>query len=243
MKRNVWPLLKKYFETSEWLAAEDLFMDDLRAFDRNEDFTTKYKDKIKNLPKGKWGKIQMRKDDEDFVHIAHLASGESHTFEAGYFVAFNKDKTGELLTTTEGLLSIKATSGQNKRFIDKFKNKPETEAYILNFIQQYQFTEDEHQVRYNEPQKTAIAFLINKMVEYGAPISEIEKVSNSVLHSQNAYINKENMKLVRLVNRLNRRGEHIGNEIIDQFISLANQYKPEEKTEKAPLSEIIQIFA
>jgi hypothetical protein len=46
-----------------------------------------------------------------------------------------------------------------------------------------------------------------------------------------------------LVNRLNRRGEHVSDEIIKQFISLANQYKPEEKTEKAPLSEIIQIFA
>lgn len=54
---------------------------------------------------------------------------------------------------------------------------------------------------------------------------------------------KENLKLVRLVNRLNRRGEHVSDEIIKQFISLANQYKPEEKTEKAPLSEIIQIFA
>ncbi|MCZ2129182.1 MAG: hypothetical protein LC109_02835, partial [Bacteroidia bacterium] len=60
---------------------------------------------------------------------------------------------------------------------------------------------------------------------------------------QNAYINKENLKLVRLVNRMNRRGEHIGDDVIKQFISLANQYKPEEKTEKAPLNEIIQIFA
>jgi len=68
-------------------------------------------------------------------------------------------------------------------------------------------------------------------------------VSNSILHSQNAYINKENLKLVRLVNRMNRRREHVSDEIIKQFISLANQYKPEEKTEKAPLSEIIQIFA
>jgi len=81
------------------------------------------------------------------------------------------------------------------------------------------------------------------MIEYGYAVSEIDKVGNSVLHSQNAYINKENVKLVRLINRLNRRQEHIGDEIIKQFISLANQYKPEEKTEKAPLSEIIQIFS
>jgi ERCC4-related helicase len=234
---------QKIFETSELLAAEDLFMDDLRAFDRDEIFEASYKEKIKNLPKGKWGKVQMRKEDDDYVHLAHLAAGEEATFEAGYFVAFTKDKIGELLTTTEGLLSIKATSEQNERFADKFKNKPETEAYILDFIQRYQFSEEEHQVRYNQPQQTAIAFLINKMMEYGYAVSEIDKVTNSVLHSQNAYINKENLKLVRLVNRMNRRGEHIGDEVIKQFISLANQYKPEEKTEKAPLNEIIQIFA
>jgi len=234
---------QKIFETSELLAAEDLFMDDLRAFDRNELFTAYYKEQIKNLPKGKWGKLQMRKEEDDFIHLAHLASGEDATFEAGYFVAFSKDKIGELFTTAEGLLSIKATSDQNIRFADKFKSKPEAEAYILDFIQRYQFSEEEHQVRYNQPQQAAIAFLINKMIEYGYPIPEIDKVSNSVLHSQNAYINKENLKLVRLINRMNRRQEHIGDEIIKQFISLANQYKPEEKTEKAPLTEIIQIFA
>jgi len=234
---------QKIFETSELLAAEDLFMDDLRAFDRNPDFNPSYKSQIINLPKGKWGKLQMRKEDDDFIHLAHLAAGEDQDFEAGFFVAFYKDKIGELFSTTEGLLSIKATSEQNERFPDKFKNKPESEAYILDFIERYQFSEDEHLVRYNQPQQAAIAYVINKMMEFGYAITEIDKVSNSVLHSQNAYINKENLKLVRLINRHNRRGHPIGDDIIKQFISLANQYKPEEKTEKAPLSEIIQIFA
>ncbi len=234
---------QKIFETSELLAAEDLFMDDLRAFDRNEAFALTYKEQIKNLPKGKWGKVQMRKEEDDFIHLAHLAAGDEETLEAGYFVAFTKDKIGELLTTTEGLLHIKATSEQNERFADKFKNKPETEAYILDFIQRYQFSEEEHQVRFNQPQQAAIMFLKNKMIEYGYPFDIIDKVEHCIQHSQNAYINKENMKLVRLVNRLNRRNEHVSDEIIKQFISLANQYKPAEKTEKAPLSEIIQIFA
>lgn len=234
---------QKIFETSELLAAEDLFMDDLRAFDRNMDFAETYKEQIKNLPKGKWGKVQMRKEEDDFIHLAHLAASEEDTFESGYFVAFSKDKIGELFTTTEGLLSIKATSEDNERFVDKFKNKPQTEEYILYFINQYQFSEEEHQVRYNQPQQAAIAFLINKMMEYGYAIHEIEKVSNSILHSQNAYINKENMKLVRLVNRMNRRNEHIGDDVIKQFISMANQYRPGEKTEKVPLNEILQIFS
>jgi len=78
---------------------------------------------------------------------------------------------------------------------------------------------------------------------YAYAADEIENVNNSVLHSQNAYLNRENMKLVRLINRMNRRGELVGDEIIKQFMSLAHQNKPEEQTEKAPLNEIIQIFA
>lgn len=231
---------QKIFETSELLAAEDLFMDDLREFDRNEKFDAAYKENIKNLPKGKWGKIQMRKEDDEFVHLAHLKDDNN---EAGFFVAFSKEKIGELLTTTEGLLSIKATSEQNERFADKFKNKPEAESYILNFIQQYQFAEDQHSNRYNEPQKNAITLLVTKMQEYGYPLDEIEKIYNCIFFSQNAYINKQSMKLVRMVNRLNRQQKHIGDDVAKQFISLAHQYKPDEKTEKAPLNEIVQIFA
>jgi len=233
---------QKIFETSELLAAEDLFMDDLRAFDRNEEFTSRYKEQIKNLPKGKWGKVQMRKEEDDYIHLAHLAAGEDETYEPGYFVAFSKDKIGELLTTVEGLLSIKATSEQNERFHDKFKNKPETEAYILDFIKRYQFSEEEHRVRYNLPQQEAIMLLKNKMIEYGYSFQEIDKVEYCIKHSQNTYINKENMRLVKLVNKMNRRQEHISDNIITQFISLANQYKPDEKIKKPLLTEIIQIF-
>ncbi len=60
---------RKIFETSELLAAEDLFMDDLREFDRNGNFDASYKEKIKNLPKGKWGKVQMRKAEDDYSHF------------------------------------------------------------------------------------------------------------------------------------------------------------------------------
>lgn len=235
---------RKIFETSELLAAEDLFMDDLREYDRNENFENTYKEKIRNLPKGKWGKVQMKKDEDDYIHLAHLSAGENESFEAGYFLAFSKDRIGELFTTTEGLLSIKATSEQNERFADRFKNKPDTEAYILEFIsRKYQFWEEEHQVRYNEPQKTAILLLKNRMIEYGYSFDIIDKVENCINHSQNAYINRESLNLVRLVNRMNRRTEHIGSDVIEKFISLSNQYNPEEKSEKAPIDNIIQIFA
>ena len=236
---------QKIFETSELLAAEDLFMDDLREFDRNELFPASYKEQVKNLPKGKWGKIQMRHDDDDYKHLAHLGAGDEDAvaeFDAGYFVVFGNDRGGELITTTEGLLAIKATSEQNERFQDKFKHKPETEAFILDFILNYEFSNEEHQVRYNQPQQNAILLLKNKMIEYGYPFDDIENVENCIQHSQNAYLNKESMKMVRMINRMFRRGEPVTSAIIDQFVSLSRQYKPDEMTEKAPLSEIIQIF-
>ena len=235
---------RKIFETSELLAAEDLFMDDLREFDGKPEFAETYKEQIKNLPKGKWGKIQMRKDDEDFEHLGHFVddnNGEEK--QESYFVAFGKDKTGEMLTNAEGLLSIKATSEHNTRFKDNFKNKPATEAYMLSYISVHQFTEEDHRNRYNQPQEAAIAYLTNKMNEYGEPYEQIEKVRNCLYLSQNAYINKQSMKLVREVNRMVRQNKLVGSEQIKKFTDLAAQYKPDEKTEKAPLEEIIQIFA
>ncbi len=231
---------KKIFETSELLAAEDLFMDDLRDFDRTEQFSDIYKKKIRNLPKGKWGKIQMRKEDDDFVYLAHLIDDKD---EAGYFIIFDKEKRYEMITTTEGLLHVKATSDQNQRFKDKFTNKSETEQFINDHLQHYQFMEDDHHVRYNQSQESAIAFIINKMIEYGYLVEQIEKVKNCVFYSQNAYINKQTMKLVRQVNRTLRQNKHIGSDVIEEFINITAQYNPEEKSEPASLSEVIQVFA
>jgi len=229
---------RKIFETSELLAAEDLFMDDLREFDRNEKFDAAYKDKIKNLPKGKWGRVQMRKDEDDYSHLAHIIDNNN---EAGYFIAY-KDNKGELLTTAEGLLSIQAASANNLRFKDMFKNKPETEAEIFNYIQSYQFRESHIVNSYSRAQENAIAFIRNAMFEYQYPYNDIEQVENCLFHSLNAYLNKKSMELVRLVNRMLRRNQHVGSEIIDQFIALAKQHKPGETTDKIPLNEIIQIF-
>lgn len=229
---------QKIFETSELLAAEDLFMDDLREFDRTESFDSAYKKKIKNLPKGKWGRVQMKKEDEDYTHLAHILDDEN---VAGYFIAYKNNK-GELLTTAEGLLSIQAISTNNQRFKDPFRNKPKIEADILEYIRSYQFRESDVANSYNKAQETAIAFIRNAMVEYQYPYDEIIRVENCLLYSLNAYLNKESMKLVRLVNRMLRQNKHVGSEIIDRFILLAKQYVPGDTTDKSPLSEIIQIF-
>jgi len=229
---------QKIFETSELLAAEDLFMDDLREFDRNENFDERYKEKIKNLPKGKWGKVQMKKEDDEYTHLAHITDDKN---EAGFFIAYGNNN-GELLTPAEGLLSIKAISTNNQRFKDSFKNKPKVEADILNYIQSYQFREGDFVNSYNKSQEAAIAYIRNIMFEYQYPYEDIMKVESCLLYSLNAYLNKESMKLVRQVNRMLRQNKHVGSEMIDEFIALAKQYKPGETTEKAPLNEIIQIF-
>lgn len=229
---------RKIFETSELLAAEDLFMDDLREFDRNPGYEEGYKEAIKKLPKGKWGKIQARKAEENFSHLVHMA--DSHE-EAGYFIAY-KDGRGEMLTTAEGLLSIQTGSSNNRRFKDEFRHKPKIEADIRAYIESYQFREGDTANNYTRGQEIAIAQLRNTMFEYQYPYQEIEQVENCLLYSLNAYINKESLKLVRQVNRLLRHNQFIGSEIIEQFIALAQQYKPGESTEKAPLSEMIQIF-
>lgn len=229
---------QKIFETSELLAAEDLFMDDLREFDRNPEFEQTYKVKIKNLPKGKWGKVQMKKEEDNYTHLAHIIDDQE---EAGYFIAY-KDNKGELLTTAEGLLSIQSISTNNQRFKDIFRNKPKVEAEIHNYICSYQFREGDVQNSYTKAQETAIAYILNTMNEYQYPFNDIDKVMQCLLYSLNAYINKESMRLVKLVNRMLRQNKHVGSEMFDQFVVHAKQYKSGETTDKPPLTEIIQIF-
>ena len=118
----------------------------------------------------------------------------------------------------------------------------ETEAEIFNYIQSYQFRESHIVNSYSRAQENAIAFIRNAMFEYQYPYNDIEQVENCLFHSLNAYLNKKSMELVRLVNRMLRRNQHVGSEIIDQFIALAKQHKPGETTDKIPLNEIIQIF-
>ena len=229
---------RKIFETSEFLAAEDLFLDDLREFDRNTAFTDEYKESIKNLPKGKWGKVQMKKEDDDYSHMAHIIDDKD---EAGYFIAY-KNKKGEMLTMAEGLISIQSPASKNQRFKDDFKNKVKTEADIISYIGSYQFREGDSVNKYNKAQEAAIAYVLKTMFEYQFPFDNVNRVEQCLLYSLNAYLNRETMKMVRQVNRMLRQNKHVGSEIFDRFIALAKQYDPGEVTEKAPLKEIVQIF-
>lgn len=231
---------KKIFETSELLAAEDLFMDDLREFDRNEKFEESYKEKIRNLPRGKWGKIQMRKEEEDYTHLAHLMDDKD---EAGYFISFEKDRMIEQLTTAEGLLAIKASSDQNERFKDNFKNKPQVEELITNSTIGFSVGDEDPSTELTIRLNEALTYALEKMQEYGTPLEDIERVYNCGIGSKNAYINKQYHKLLRLINRLQRRNQMVPSTIYDDMIILARNWNPEEKTERPPIAEILQIFA
>ena len=231
---------KKIFETSELLAAEDLFMDDLREFDRNENLENAYKEKVKNLPKGKWGKIQMRKEEDDYTYLAHLMDDQD---ESGYFISFDKDRMIEQLTTAEGLLSIKANSEQNQRFKDSFKNKPQVEELISSSTIGFNVGDEDPSTDLSVKLSEALNFALEKMQEYGTSVQDIERVYQCGTSSKNAYINKQYHKLLRLINRLQRRNQHVTRDIYDELISLARNWNPEEKTERPPIAEILQIFA
>ena len=231
---------QKIFETSELLAAEDLFMDDLREFDRSENYDDVYKEKIKNLPKGKWGKIQMRKEEDDFKHLAHLIDKDN---EAGYFFTFDTQGIQEQLTTAEGLLSIKATSDQDERFKDKFANKPATEALVNHSLIGYSVGDADLSTNLSNRMNEALAYALEKMQEYGEPETDIQLVYNCGNTCQNAYINKQYHKLFRQINRLQRRNKHVPSELFKALVNIARNWNPEELTEKPPIEEIIQLFA
>lgn len=231
---------KKIFETSELLAAEDLFMDDLRAFDRDEELETGYKEKIKNLPKGKWGKIQLKKDEEDLKLLAHLIDEKS---EAGYFLRFDTENTPEMLTATEGLLHIKATSDQNARFKDTFRQKPEKEQMVWDIIVGYQVADEDPTTGLSNQLHLALQYAVATMAEYNFDADDIEKVYQCGLICQNAYINKQFHKLLRLINRLQRRHQHVSSAIFEEMVKHARIWNPADKTERAHIAEIIQIFA
>lgn len=231
---------QKIFETSELLAAEDLFLDDLRAFDQNPEHSQAYKTQIENLPKGKWGRIQSRKDAEVMDRLIHL---EDESGEAGYFLKLDDQNRLEQLNTTEGLLYIQCGSTENTRFKDRFTRKPETEAAIRQALVGRQMGEEAERVDLAENHMVSLQWIITTMTEYGEKTETIERVYDCVTQSQNAYINKQVIKQLRLVARLQRQGKVLSSDVYANLIQLAESWNPDEPIEKTPISEILQIFA
>jgi hypothetical protein len=215
-------------------------MDDLREFHRSKDFEESYKQSIQELPKGKWGRILKKNELDDFSHLAHAIDEED---SAGYFISFKNGRSQEVMSAAEGLLHIQCGVDQNARFKDKFANKPETEKLINDFAVSQQLQEADYQASYTAGMNQAIGVIMMRMVEYQYPIEQIDQVNACLQENQNAYINKQLIKILRDAARRLRRNQHLGSELIDELIDLAAQHRPEEKTEPVPIKEVIQIFA
>jgi superfamily II DNA or RNA helicase len=230
---------QKIFETSELLAAENLFMDDLREFDRSDRFTPEYKDQIRNLPKGKWGRVMRRKEEDSFTHLAHLIDGGG---QSGYFFTFNEHGMLDMLSTAEGLLHIKATSEENERFRDVFRDKPETEKRIHHALKDYQVEAGDELNPLNASNSQALAYVIDTMTQYGYAPERIARVFECGHKCQNAYINKQFTIQLRAINRLLRNNKHVDSALFDDLDTLAATWNPEEVSERPPIDEVIQIF-
>jgi len=233
---------KKIFETSELLAADDLFLDDLRAFERSEEFTSDYKQSIRNMPKGKWGHFaREQKASDNFSHLAHII-GEEDDFgiQESVFATFGT-AGAQIVSSADGLLYVQTGSENNKRFKDNFVKKAETEATVRDFINLFEFAGDVP-VLHSDAQLEAMAAVTNTMIEYGYPVGDIEHLNSLFLRSENAYWKKEVYKRLRRIRTVLRNGEVLTSELIDDLVNLAKQFPLAEAKPKRPLSEAVQIF-
>lgn len=230
---------QKIFETSELLAAENLFMDDLREFDRNPDFTPEYKDLIRELPKGKWGRVMRRKENDRFAYLAHLIDQEG---TAGYFATFGQGGETEMISAAEGLLHIKAASDDNARFRDGFLGKDEVEKHIHRSLHNFLVDDDDGNSNLSSRHVDVLHFVVERMTEYGYAADRIALIFDCANNCRNAYINKQLSIQLRAINRLLRQNQHVPSEHFDQLEQLAITWNPQEVAQRAPLDEVIQIF-
>lgn len=230
---------RKIFETSELLAAENLFMDDLREFDRNPSFSPDYKDLIRTMPRGKWGRVMMRKENDRFDYLAHLMDFDG---TAGYFFTFGPSGTNEMLSTTEGLLHIKATSADNERFRDGFLAKDQVVNHIHQSLRHFEVTDSGQTSQLSTRHSDALIYTIQRMTEYGYAPERIERVYRCGFESQNVHLNKKYAEILKKINKLIHEGKHVDSDNFDQLDQLAASWNPEEALKRAPLDEVIQIF-
>ena len=230
---------QKIFETSELLAAENLFMDDLREFDSSTHFSPEYKTLIRTMPRGKWGRVMMRKESDRFDYLAHLMDTED---SAGYFFTFGPEGTSEMLSTTEGLLHIKATSSDNERFRDGFLGKDQVVKHIHQSLRNFEVADSQHTSQLSNRHSDALMYAIQQMQLYGYAPDRIEKVYRCGFESQNVHLNKKYADILKKINKLIHEGKHVDSAFYDELDKLASTWNPEESIKRAPLDEVVQIF-
>lgn len=232
---------EKILETSELLAVDNLFLDDLRDFDESETFSEEYKELVRTIPKGKWARIIQQNADLAFDHVAHILDDKD---TSGYFVGFHDDsEKGERIATTEGLLLIRSTKENNERYFDTFRSKVEFENNVRLYIQESDITPLNQAANYNINQTQAINALLRRMGDFGYPVDLIEKTRECIYHSQNAYVRRQIGEGLRKIRRHINQNEPIDNNLIEIFTSLSADFTKGEISEVAQLSEFIHIFS
>ena len=232
---------EKILETSELLAVDNLFLDDLRDFDDSEAFPVEYKEMVRAIPKGKWAKIIQQNQDLAFDHVAHILDDKG---SSGYFIGFKDDsETGERIATSEGMLLIRSTKENNKRYLDTFRSKVEFENKVRLYIQESDIPSDNPVTQYNINQTQAINTLLNRMIDFGYPVTLVTKTRECIYHSQNAFVKKQIGEALRKVRRHINQNEPIDNSMIEIFTRLSSDFIKGEVSEVAQLSEFLHIFS
>jgi len=232
---------EKILETSELLAVDNLFLDDLRDFDENENISDEYKEVVRTVPKGKWARIIQQNQDLAFDHVVHILDDKE---SSGYFVGFrDESEAGERIATSEGLLLIRSIKENNERYVDRFQSKVEFENKVRLYIQESDIPAGNPVSQYNINQTQAINILLNRMIEYGYPVELVTKTRECIYHSQNAYVKKQIGEGLRKVRRRMNQNEPIDNNLIDLFTKLSIAFTKGEISEVAQLSEFIHIFS
>jgi superfamily II DNA or RNA helicase len=232
---------EKIMQSSEMLAIDDLFMEDLRAFDKDKNFTDDYKVQIREMPKGKWGKIMNYSENTDANTVAHIVDDNDN---AGFFIKFKDGSPqGEGIATTEGLLLLRTSPDHNQRFLDYFVNKIETHTTIDNYIQAAVIKSDERPIVYNTNHTLAINAVLQRMLHFQYSMQIVEHCRESIYFNQNTYTKKLIAETLREVRKCLDTNTPITATLVDKLIKASKDFTKQNNNIPAQLKECVQVFS
>lgn len=232
---------EKIMQSTEMLAIDDLFMEDLRSFDKAVDFTDDYKEQVRDLPKGKWGKIVNSIENSDADILTHIIDDANNS---GFFIKFkNGSPQGEGIATTEGLLMLRASSDQNLRYKDYFVNKVEIHTIINDYIGAAIIKSDERPIVYNVNQTQAINAVLQRLLHFGYSMQIVEHCRESIYFNQNTYTKKLIADTLREVRRCLDANTPISTTIVDKLIKATKDFVKQTNNAPAQLKECIHVFS
>ena len=120
--------LQRMQAAGDFLLAEDVFVQDLKAFDANPDHSEEYKDEIYDMPVGKWcayPSTQLAEEDERTPVLALSAvefSNDGESATAYKFLEMQEDTSKtKVVPNLKALRWLKTTHAENDRVPDRIK--------------------------------------------------------------------------------------------------------------------------